>query len=132
MASGLVSVEAGRLLDLSLTGSSTTAVPATPWKLSLHTSTASATVVGTEVAGGSYARQTITWTGAGSLATGSTSNAAIINFTVMPVATTTDVNIFDSTGTPRRLWWGALTAPKTTAAGDTLSFAIAAVAVTLV
>src|SRR4051812_14535109 len=128
MASGLVSVEAGRPLDLSLTGSSGAAVPPPPRELSLHTSPAAATPVGTEVAGGSYARQTITWTGAGTLVTGSTSNAAIINFTVMPVATTTDVNIFDSTGTPRRLWWGALTAPKTTAAGDTLSFAIAAVA----
>lgn len=131
MASGLVDVEAGRLLDLSLTGSSATAVPATPWKLALSTATTSGSAAGTEVTGGSYARATITWTGAGTLVTGSTSNAAIINFTNMPVATVTDINIYDNTGTPRRLWWGALTASKTTAAGDTLSFAAGAVAITL-
>lgn len=131
MASGLVDVEAGRLLDLSLTGSSATAAPTTPWKLALSTATTSGSSAGTEVVGGSYARATITWVGAGTLVIGSTSNAATINFTNMPAATVTDINIYDSAGTPRRLWWGALTASKAVAVGDTLSFAGGAVAITL-
>ena len=99
-----------------------------PMKLRLYIgSTASATVVGTEVTGGSYAMQTIVFSDPTSAAPAVTSNNATISFTSMPATTVTDIGIWDSTGTPVRRAFGALTASKTTGSGDTLSFASGAI-----
>ena len=49
----------------------------------------------------------------------------------MPAATVTGVEIYDSNGTPRRAWVGALSASKTVAAGEALSFAASSVSITL-
>ena len=38
----------------------------------------------------------------------------------MPAATVVGVEIWDSAGTPVRLWYGALAASRTVAAGDDL------------
>ena len=102
----------------------------TPIKLALCTTatTPSDTVAGTEVTGGSYARQTITFSNA---ASGATSNNAIINFTGMPACTVGYIEIYDTTGTPKRLAYGALGANKTLSAGDTLQFAATAVSISL-
>lgn len=127
MANNLVTAEADRLLNASLNGTAYTA-PTTPMKLALATTASTASAAGTEVTGGSYARQTIAFTtSAGS----GVSNSGAVTYTNMPAATTTHVDVYDSAGTPRRGWFGALTASKTTASGDTLSFAIGAVTVTL-
>lgn len=123
----LVTAEANRLLDASL-GVATFTAPTGSMKLALATSASSASAAGTEVTGGSYARQNITF---GSASAGSTSNTGAVTFTNMPAATTTHVDIYDSNGTPRRAWFGALSASKTTALGDTLSFAISSVTITL-
>jgi hypothetical protein len=32
------------------------------------------------------------------------------------------VEVYDSAGTPRRCWWGALTVSKTVGAGDSITF----------
>jgi hypothetical protein len=61
--------------------------------------------------------------------TGATSNTGLLSITNMPAATITGIEIWDSAGTPIRHWYGALTASKTTALGDTLSFAIGAITV---
>ena len=75
---------------------------------------------GTEVTGGSYARQTATFTAA---ASGATSNDANIDFANMPAATTVAIGIFDALTSGNLLLWGTLTANKTTDAGDTLRIA---------
>lgn len=127
MANNLVTAEADRLLNASVNGTAYTA-PTTPMKLALATTASSASAAGTEVTGGSYARQTIAFTtSAGS----GVSNSGAVTYTNMPAATVTHCDVYDSNGTPRRAWWGALTASKTTASGDTLSFATGAVTVGL-
>ncbi len=124
----LVQAEANRLLDASF-GTATYVAPTTPMKLALMTVISTATAFGTEVTGGSYARQTIAF---GAAAAGSVNNSGVINFANMPVATVVAVDILDSNATPRRSWFGALTTNRTTAAGDTVSFAVSSVAASLV
>jgi hypothetical protein len=123
----IVQAESNRLLDASL-GTAAFVAPTTPMKLALDTVNGTATAAGTEVVGGSYARQTVAFTAASA---GATANTALISFTNMPAATVTGVEVFDSAGSPRRVWFGALTAAKTTASGDTLSFAVSAITVAL-
>lgn len=123
----LVQTEANRLLDASF-GTATYVAPTAPLKLALVTVIGTNTTAGTEVVGGSYARQTIAM---GAASAGSNSNSGVINFTNMPVATVVGVDVYDSAGTPRREWFGALTTNRTTAAGDTLSFAIASIVASL-
>ena len=75
---------------------------------------------GTEVTGGSYARQTAAFTAASS---GATSNSANIDFTGMPAATTVAIALFDASTSGNMLVHGTLTTNKTTDAGDTLRIA---------
>ena len=75
---------------------------------------------GTEVTGGSYARQAATFTSA---ASGATSNDTNIDFTGMPAATTVAIGIFDASASGNMLLYGTLTTNKTTDAGDTLRIA---------
>ena len=75
---------------------------------------------GTEVTGGSYARQTAAFTAASS---GATSNSANIDFTGMPAATTVAIAIFDASTSGNMLVHGTLTTNKQTDAGDTLRIA---------
>jgi hypothetical protein len=48
----------------------------------------------------------------------------------MPAATIVAVEVWDSAGTPVRLWQGSMTS-KTTNSGDTLSFASGAITFSL-
>ena len=75
---------------------------------------------GTEVTGGSYARQTAAFTAASS---GATSNSGNIDFTGMPAATTVAIAIFDASTSGNMLVHGTLTTNKQTDAGDTLRIA---------
>lgn len=122
MANNLVQAEANRLLDASF-GVATMTAPTTPMKCALVTATGTATAAGTEVAGGSYARQSLIM---GAASVGSSSNTTACTYTAMPAATVTGVDIYDSAGSPRRCWFGALSSSKTTGAGDTLTVAIGA------
>lgn len=76
---------------------------------------------GTEATGGSYARQEVTF---GAASGGTISNSAAVNFTSMPAGTFTHFGLFDASTTGNLLVHGALTASKTTGAGDTIQFAI--------
>jgi hypothetical protein len=83
---------------------------------------------GTEVTGGSYARQEAAFSAA---ASGATSNSANIDFTGMPAATTVAIAIFDAASSGNMLLYGTLTTNKTTDAGDTLRIATGDLDVTI-
>lgn len=129
----LVQVEANALLNSSLKGTAYTA-PTTPVNLRLISGgTSNATTAGTEVAnasGSTYAAQRLD-TNLGSASAGSITTTGALTFSNMPAITTTGVEVWDSAGTPVRRWFGALTTSKTTALGDTLSFAASSITATL-
>jgi hypothetical protein len=118
----LVTVEANAILEAS-SGKTSYPNPTGPIKVALDTATGTASAAGTEVTGGSYARQTITFAAA---AAGAIASNVALTYTNMPAeggSGVTGVDEFDSTGTPIRRWFGALTASKTTNAGDTFTIA---------
>jgi len=128
MANNLVLAESSRLVDASF-GTAAYTAPTTPMKLALMTANGSNTAAGTEVAGGSYARQSLVMAAASA---GVAVNSGTVAFTAMPAVTVTGVEIYDSAGSPRRAWVGALTTPRTTGAGDTLSFAASSISASLI
>ncbi|WP_406418399.1 hypothetical protein [Streptomyces sp. NBC_01614] len=99
-----------------LFGTSTTA-PTLPLKMALTTANGSDASAGTEVTGGSYARENITVAAA---VNGSVSNSADLVFDGMPACTVVGWEIWDSAGTPIRWSYGLFDASKTVAAGDEL------------
>lgn len=102
-----------KIIDMILRNTSFT--PATTLYVSLHTADPGNTGA-SEVTGGSYARQTITFSAASNK---TTTNIADVTFANMPATTVTHVGIFSavSGGT---FWWGsALDTQRTTTAGDT-------------
>lgn len=76
---------------------------------------------GTEVVGGSYARQVATFAAA---VGGATSNSSSINFPNMPAVTVTHVAIHDAITGGNRLYHGPLTSPQVVVAGNIFGFAI--------
>jgi hypothetical protein len=124
---------AGSLTDVAETAVlndlfKTTNVYATPFKCALVTVIGTDSAAGTEVTGGSYARQNITF---GTPSSGSVSNSADIVYTSMPATTVVGFDIWDSTGTPVRVAWATLTANKTTGSGDTLTIPAGSLTITL-
>ncbi|MFI8206881.1 hypothetical protein [Streptomyces sp. NPDC085937] len=115
MADNLSNTAENRALDW-LMGNSTTA-PTTPLRVALVTANGSDTAAGTEVTGGSYTRKNLTTAAA---VNGATSNSADLVWTGMPAATVVGVEVWDSAGTPVRLWHGPLAASRTVLAGDEL------------
>jgi hypothetical protein len=106
-----------KILDhIALTTSYT---PTSPLKLRLMTANGSSSAAGTEVTGGSYSSKTIAFNAASG---GSAAHTADITFTGMPASTVVGVEIWDSAGTPVRIWWAAMSSPKTLASGDSLTF----------
>jgi len=119
----LTQYAANALANASMGGTAFTA-PGNP-KVALATTTPTATAAGTEVSGGSYARQAITSL---TVATGSTpgSNANTLTYANMPAVGgggITSVDVWDNAGT-NRLWYGTLSAAKTVNSGDTFTIAI--------
>ncbi len=126
MADNLPDTIENQLLD-ALVGTSAYTVT-TPVKLALMTANGSDSAPGTEVTGGSYARQTIAFDAA---ASGSISNNAAISFTGMPACTVVGIEIWDNAGSPKRLAYGPLTASRSVSAGDTVQFASSSVTLSL-
>lgn len=93
--------------------------PPTTVYLALFTSDPGDDASGTEVSGGSYAREAITFGSAAS--GGQISNTADITFTTATASwgTVTHVGIFDAATVGNLLWHGALSASKTVGDGDT-------------
>jgi hypothetical protein len=121
--------EASKLLRASL-GISAYTAPTTPIMNRLMSANGSASAAGTQITGGSYAPQNLS-TALGTEANGAVANTSAVTHTLMPAATTVGVEWWDSAGTPRRQAWGALASSKTTASGDTLSFAAAALSINI-
>lgn len=115
MPDALTNTAENRCLDFILGLTST--APTTPLTVALVTANGTDTAAGTEVTGGSYARQDLAVAAASA---GATSNSADLVFTDMPAVTVVGVEIWDSAGTPVRLWYGALAVSRTVAAGDEL------------
>ena len=118
MAGNLTNYLENKLIDHFL-GTTTYTKPAAVY-VGLFTVTPGEAAGGTEVTGGSYARQAATFTAASS---GATSNGTNIDFTGMPAATTVAIGIFDASTSGNMLLYGSLTVNKTTDAGDTLRIA---------
>ena len=122
MAGNLSDYLENKLLDHFL-GTTAYTMPTTVY-VGLYTvapsDTGTGTTGGTQVTGGSYARQTAVFSAA---ASGTTSNTANIDFAGMPAATTVAIGVFDALTSGNLLLWGTLTANKTTDAGDTLRIA---------
>jgi hypothetical protein len=116
---GLTQARAAAILDSEI-GSSPT--------VRLLTATGSATAAGTEVTGGSYTAQTATMGSATTATPSVKANSAAVNYTGMPAVTVNGVDVYNGA---TRCFWGGLTTPRTTLAGDTLSFAIGALSATL-
>lgn len=125
--SGLTASRAGAYIDDSV-GTSTRTAPTTPMKLSVETVAGTTSAAGTEL--GSTTRPTIAF-GASSgtppvaSSTGTTTVVAGASGTVVAVA------VFDTAGTPIRVWWGALTSSRTVVTGDSLVFAAASVTLSI-
>ena len=87
---------------------------------------------GTEVSTGSYARQAATWDAATS-GTGVTANADAQSFTASGASwgSITHVAVFDAATTGNLLWHGAITTARTVNDGDTITFAIGAIDLTM-
>ena len=118
MAGNLSDYLENKLLDHFL-GTTSYTMP-TPVYVGLYTVAPSDSSAGTEVSGGSYARQTATFSAASG---GATSNDANIDFTNMPSATVVAIGISDALTSGNLLVWGTLTANKSLDAGDTLRIA---------
>ena len=118
MAGNLSDYLENKLLDHFL-GTTTFTKPTTVY-VGLYTVAPTDAGGGTQVTGGSYARQSAAFSAA---ASGTTSNTANIDFAGMPAATTVAIGIFDAITAGNLLLWGTLTTNKTTDAGDTLRIA---------
>jgi len=118
MAGNLSNYLENKLLDHFL-GTTAYTMPTTVY-VGLYTVVPTDAGGGTQVTGGSYARQTAVFSAA---ASGTTSNTANIDFAGMPAATTVAIGVFDALTSGNLLLWGTLTANKTTDAGDTLRIA---------
>lgn len=90
--------------------------PTTPLKLALTTTIGTTTDPGTEVTGGSYARQTLT---VNSAVAGPVANTGQCVYATMPAADILGGEVWDSAGTPVRLYFGPLLGAAYTVVGST-------------
>lgn len=92
--------------------------------LALYTTATDETGAGTEVTGGTYARQLVTF---GVWATGGALNDASVTFTGLPAATITHAALLDASVAGNMLMEGYLTSQQTVLAGDSINFAIGSI-----
>jgi len=126
VAGNLTNYLESKLIDHFL-GTTTYTKPSAVY-VALFTVTPGEAAGGTEVTGGSYARQAATF---GAASSGSTTNSTNIDFAGMPAATTVAIGIFDASTSGNMLLYGALTTNKTTDAGDTLRIATGSLSVSI-
>lgn len=118
--------EANAILTSTING---TALPVTSSYLTPTSTQGTATAAGTELTAGS-GRQV--WALSTPVTGGGSSNNATINFTNMTAGTVVGVDSYSAVTAGTRKHFGALTASRTVAAGDTLSIAAGALTATLV
>ena len=106
----------GEVLALKfITGQSVTQ-PSAPLYLALFTDAGTDSSAGTEVTGGSYARQTIAF-GTPTSGAGTVINSADITFANMPACTITHAAVYDAATSGNRLFYGVLTTSQIINAG---------------
>lgn len=115
MAGNLSNYLENKLLDHFLSTTSYT-MPSDVY-LALYTVAPTDSTSGTEVTGGSYARQAITFHAASS---GATTNDSNVDFAGMPSCTVVALAVCDASSSGNILVYGGLTANKTLDAGDIL------------
>lgn len=93
----------------------------------LYTSDPGEANSGTEVAGGTYARQAVTF---GAHSNGTVTNSALVEFEDLPGATVTHMGILDASTSGNLLYYGALNSSITVTAGSTISFPSSTISVT--
>lgn len=122
----------------ALNGVAAFTAPTAPIKCRLMTANGSATVNGTELgtgagsgsgAGYTAGGQTVTFNAAGT--DGQTEPTATVRWDNMPACTLTGAELWDSTGTPRRIHLGAFAAPKDIDSGDSFELPVAGFTQTL-
>lgn len=88
-----------------------------PYYLALFTVSPSETGGGTEVSGGAYARQAVTF---GTPASGAMSNSAAIEFPTATAnwGTANAWGLFDAATSGNLIWYGAIDTPKELLSGD--------------
>lgn len=118
------------LLDFLMTTG--TATRPTAWYVALFTAAPNDAGGGTEVSAGGYARQSVAFSAAASPG-GTTSNTGEVSYTASggDYGTVTHMGIFDASSSGNLLWHGALTASKAVADGDTLTFAVGNIDLTM-
>jgi hypothetical protein len=117
------------LLDWLMTPATVTRP--TSWRIALFTAPPSDAGGGTEVSGGGYARQPVTFAPA-SAPDGTTTNTALIAFTATANwGTITHIGLFDAATAGNLLWHGPLSTARTITTGDRLEFATGAITLTL-
>ena len=128
----LVQVAANNVLDATL-GTAAFVATTTPMHTRYMTSNGTATAAGTELAtGGGYTAVTgFSPTTFAAGAAGSAASNVVISTTNMPSTTLVGIELWDSTATPARKWYGPLTASKVVNAGDTFSIASGSLTVAL-
>lgn len=107
-----------------LTGNTPATPPVFPLRVALMTVVGTDATQGTEVVGGSYARQVAAFTIGSS---GQASNTGLVRYTNMPDIATPGVvafSVWDSAAVPIRWWWALLTTARTYVAGDAAEFPI--------
>ena len=124
--SAFAQAQATNILNGTFIPASYVAITA-PIKIKEMSVTPDQNAVGTELTGGGFTAGgvAITWN-APAVATGTYSGTIgnqALSITNAPAGTVNGIDIVDSNATARRLMWGALTTPRTLAAGDTLSYA---------
>lgn len=115
-----------KLIDHSL-GTTTFSKPTTVYA-ALYTVAPSDSSAGTEVTGGSYGRQSITF---GSASSGSASNDANVDFNGMPTCTVVAVGILDASTSGNLLYWGTLASSRSVTSGDSVRIATGSLTVSL-
>jgi hypothetical protein len=103
--------------------------PATVY-LALYTANPTDAGGGTEVTGGSYARQAVTF-GAAASPGGTVANSALVTFTNMPACTVTGCAVMDAATAGNLLMHGPPVANRTVSAADALTVAIGDLVLTL-
>lgn len=93
--------------------------PTFPLVVALMTANGDDQVSGTEVTGGGYARQSVTFGAASGETAG---NPAQVEFTDMPTCTVVGAEVYDSAATPQRIYHGVLTTTREFVAGDSAFF----------
>lgn len=117
-------------------GTAAFAATVTPVRIKLIATNGTQAAAGTEITpGGSYVSPgfNVTFTAAtaqtGTYSAQGSNNAA--SQANMPATTVNGIELVDSTATPVRKAWGALTTARTTSAGDTLSFPAASLTLSI-